>query len=300
LAAALLSKAKIKTLPVFTCSDFGNINTNVPGLTQLSNIGLWLSGDNLAAYYEPTKSEIKSGPLSFFSRMAWLAGNDEQPTIRINGTEKSSLNNVRIDLFYDEGKKRFVGTGFCSATNYFNQYQKMTGMKNEAFEYFEELVSSVFKNAKLISYNPLGEFKILNSVFSFHFEIESLAYDDDKILLNLGESNCGIFANLPENTELFHNQRTSPIHLPCQMSQNIKLNLDLNGLDLISYPEDKLIKNEAGNFGITSKITGKKLTITRSLTLAKTYYTGEEWLQFRTLLLADRNENNRLILIDED
>ncbi len=301
LAAALFSKANIKTLPVFLNPGFGNINVDVAELTQLSTLGLWLSGENLAAYYDPITSEIKSGPLSFFSRMAWRAGNDEKPNIRINGLDKTSTNNIRIELSYDADKKNFTGSGYFSATNYFNQYLQIAGMKNEAFTYFEELVSSIFKNAKLTGCNP-SEFTDLKTIYGFQFELDSLTIDkQDRIELILGESAYGILANLPINTELYHNQRTSPMHFPCLMSQNIELTLDLKGLDLIHYPEDNSIENEAGNFIVhsakTDKNDKKSLTVVRSLILTKTDYTAEEWLPLRTLLLADRNDGNRLILV---
>jgi len=300
LAAALFSKAEIKTLPVFLNPDFGEVNTDIPGLMQLSILGLWLSGDDLAAYYDPITSEIKSGPKSFFSRMAWLAGTDERPNIRIRGADKTSINEIKIELSYDTEKNRFSGTGYFSATDYFNQYLQIAGMENEAFSYFEELVSSIFENAKLTDYNP-SEFSRHRSIFGFRFELDSLAFDKmDRMELSLGESSCGILANLPDNIELFHNLRTSPMHFPCPMSQNIELTLNLEGLDLIAYPEDNQIENEVGNFVIHSTKTDKKLTVSRSLVLSKINYTAEEWLPLRTLLLADRNDNNRLILIKED
>ncbi len=300
LAAALFSKAKINTLPVFLSPGFGNINVNVSGLTQTSTLGLRLSGENLAAYYDPISSEIKSGPLSFFSRMAWLAGNDEKPSIRISGSDKTSTNDIRIELSYDADKKSFTGLGYFHATNYFNQYLQMAGMKNEAFTYFEELVSSIFKNVKLTGCNP-SEFTHHKTIFGFQFELDSLTIDnEDRIELTLGESTCGILANLPSGIELYHNQRTSPMHFPCLMSQNIELTLNLEGLDLIHYPEDTSIENEAGNFAVNSVKTDKKLIIARSLVLTKTDYTAEEWLPLRTLLLADRNDGNRLILVKDD
>ncbi len=303
LAGALFSKAGISTLPVLLSPSFGDMNINVPGLTQLSELGLWLSGENLAAYYDPISSEIKSGPHSFFSRMAWLAGNDETPNIRINGVDKTSINDIRMELSYDAEKNRFTGTGYFSASNYFNQFLEMAGMDNEAFEYFDNLVSSIFENAKLTSCNP-SEFSLLRTVYGFQFEIDSLTIDKDKrIELNLGESTCGILANLPDNIELFHNQRTSPMRFPCLMRQNIELTINLKGLDLIAYPEDNKIENEIGKFSVHSTETdknGKKLTVARSLILNKIDYSAEEWLQLRTLLLADRNDGNRIILLKED
>lgn len=300
LAAALFSKAGISTLPVFLSPDFGNIYISVASLTQLSTLGLWLSGENLAAFYDPVASEIKSGPLNFFSRMAWLAGNDEQPYIRIRGMDKISVDDIRIELSYDAEKNGFTGKGYFSSTNYFNQYFQIAGVENEAFSYFEELVTSIFDNAKLTNCNP-SEFSRLRTIFGFQFEIDSLKIDDDdRIKLNLGESTSGIMANLPANIELFHNQRTSPMHFPCLMRQNIKLILNLDGLDLIAYPEDNEIENEAGKFAILSTKTDKKLTITRSLVLTKINYAAEEWLPLRSLLLADRNKSNRLILLEED
>ncbi len=303
LAGAMFSKAGINTLPVFLSPCFGDININVPGLTQLSELGLWLSGENLAAYYDPISSEIKSGPQSFFSRMAWLAGNDETPNIRIKGDDKTSINDIRIELSYDAEKNRFTGTGYFSASNYFNQFLELAGMDNEAFEYFDNLVSSIFENAKLTSCNP-SEFTRLRSIFGFQFEIDSLTIDkEERIELSLGESTCGILANLPDNIELFHNQRTSPMRFSSLMRQNIELTLNLEGLDLIAYPENNKIENEIGKFSIHSTETdknGKKLTVARSLILNKTDYSAEEWLSLRTLLLADRNDNNRIILLKED
>jgi len=300
LAAALFSKAGIKTLPVFLSPSFGNINIEISGLTLMNRLGLWLSAENLAAYYDPITSEIKSGPVSFFSRMAWLAGSDEKPNIRINGLDKTSSNDIRIELSYDADKKSITGSGYFRATNYFNQYLQMAGMENEAFTYFEKLVSSIFENAELTACNP-SEFTRLKTVFGFQFTIDSLTIDDrDRIELTLGESTCGILANLPSNIELYHNQRTSPMHFPGPMSQNIELTLNLDGLELLHYPENNSLENETGSFAVNSIETEKKLIVIRSLKLSKSDYTAEEWLPLRTLLLADRNDGNRLILVKNE
>ena len=299
LAAALFAKAKIGTLPVFLSPIFGDIDVNVPGTASLSEFGLWLSGENLAAFYDPVNSEIESGPIKLYSRMAWRVGADEKPEIRIRGMEKISQNDISIELKYDKESKKFIGSGFFYADNYFAPYLAMAGLKDEALSYLGELISSIFENAKITGYNP-SDFSLVKTIFGFQFEFDKPEPDNQgRIPILLGESNDGILANMPDDIKLYHNMRTLPIKLPCIMNQKIELNLKLDDLNLIHTPQDDSLENDAGMFSIRSKKWENKLTVTRVLNLTKADYAGDDWLSLRALFLADRNEGNRLILLED-
>ncbi len=297
LAAALFSKAGISTLPAFFAKSYGDIDVNVPGTARLSEFGLWLSADDLAAYYDPFDGDIKSGPNGFFSRTVWLAGTDDKPGIRINGLDKSSRSDVVIELSYDAEKKSFSGSGYLFADNYFTPYLEMAGLDDEAFTYLDTLVSSIFENAKLTGYNP-NEFARNRTIVGFKFDMEKPEADKpDQINLEIGEATCSIPASLPENTELYHNMRTSAVRFPCKLSQKIAVILNLKGLETVYFPGNDSLHNAAGDFVIHSVKTDKKLIVVRQLDLSKNEYLPEDWPVLRELLLADRNDGNRKVVI---
>jgi len=58
LAAALLGKAGIKAQPVFLGRGYGSVDERVPTLARMLGIGVWLTGDNLDAYYDPQHGTV--------------------------------------------------------------------------------------------------------------------------------------------------------------------------------------------------------------------------------------------------
>ena len=297
LAAAMFSHAGIESRPVFLGKGHGNIDVGTPTLSRMTDIGVWISGDDLEAYYNPASSKISNGPANIYNRTVWLPHFDDNPNLSFaSGTEYSSLD-IRIDLAFDSKKDLFTGKGYLYVDKGFNPYDRMTGLANESKSYLGSVVSGLLKGAKITGYN-LSNFDRLRVSVGFELELKKPEPDDfDRLELVLDEPSGGIFDNLPRNVHLYDQKRSSRVDIPFLMNQKIELKLDLEGLEVVYSPADKIIGNSAGIFSVTVDRKDERLVITRKLNLTKTTYQPEDWPALRELLLADKHQRNQSLLL---
>ena len=297
LAAAMFREAGIETNPVFLGKGYGGIDEGAPTLSRMVGVGVWLSGGNLEAYYDPARGSVSNGPARIYNRTFWIAGSEDKPGVRLGSEDELSLMEVRIDLSFDEEKDMFMGTGYFHADNGFNPYDRMEGLAGEAKACLGSVVSGVLEGAKVTGYNP-SSFDRTGITVGFELELKKPEPDDlGRVSLIVGEPSGGISDKLPDNLRLFHQIRRSPVYLPCLMAQKVELRLDMKGLELVYHPSNSVKENSAGTFSLAVKETNNKLTIERQLNLAKTEYQSEDWADLWTLLLADRHEHSRTLLL---
>jgi len=297
LAAALFNDAGITTRPVFIGKNYGNINERTPALARFSGVGVWISANNLKAYYNPANGSISNGNTSLFNRTIWFPGDKDKPEPYLCDANEKSVFDVRIDLAFDDKKDIFTGTGYLYADNKFSPYDRMEGLENEAKKYLESVSSSLIEDAEIIEYNP-SKFDHLKVIVGFKLELEKPEPDDlDRIKLIMEEPSGGIADYLPDNVKLYHQKRSSRIYMPCPMNQKVELNLDLKGIDVLYSPANKTIENDAGSFSVTTAKKDDRITVIRKLDLIKTAYHSDDWQNLRELLLENSNENNQTLLL---
>jgi hypothetical protein len=297
LAAALFKEAGIETHPVFLGKGYGQVDEGVPSLSRMAGIGVWVSGDNLEAYYDPASGIVSNGSARIYNRTVWSPGFEDKPIVRINDDNKQSLIEVRIDLAFDTKKDCFNGTGYFYADNCFNPYDRMEGLAKESITCLGSVVSSLIKGAEVTGFNP-SVFNRSRVVLGFELELKKPEPDYlGRLQIVIGEPSGGIYDHLPGDVHLYHQTRSSRINLPCLMNQIVELRLDLKGLDIIYHATDQTAENGAGSFSIKTNQKDSKIVITRKLNLTKTIYQPEEWSILRTLLLADSHEKNQTLLL---
>jgi len=81
------------------------------------------------------------------------------------------------------------------------------------------------------------------------------------------------------------------------MNQKVEIRLNLKGSEIVYMPSDQRLENKAGKFNISVSRKDDRIIIRRELNLAKTIYQPDEWPDLRKLLLADRHERNRTLLL---
>jgi len=159
------------------------------------------------------------------------------------------------------------------------------------------VITGILDGAKVTAFNP-SRFSRLGVEMGLEVELKKPESDDlGRLQLVIGEPSGGVFDQLPDNIRLYHKERSSPVRIASLMKQRVQLRLDLNGLDVVYYPFDQIIENDAGCFSITVGKAEDRITITRELELTRSIYQPEEWPALRALLLADRHERNQTLLV---
>ncbi len=297
LAAALFEEAGIKPCPVFLGKSYGLVDEGVPALSRMVGVGLWVSGDDLEAYYDPASGTVFNGLTRIYNRTIWFPGFDDKPSVLTTAENKQSYIEVRIDLAFDTQKDCFTGNGYLCADNCFSPYDRMEGLAQESKKYLGSVVSSLIKGAEVTGFNP-SVFNRSRVVMGFELELEKPEQDESgRLKIIVGEPSGGVFDHLPADVHLYHQMRSSQVQIPCLMNQVVELRLDLEGLDVIYHATDQSLENGAGSFSIKTHRKDNKIVITRKLNLTKTIYQPEEWLALRSLLLSDSHEKNQTLFL---
>ena len=298
LAASLFKEAGFMIFPVFRGIGYGDINEDIPTLSRMDDIGLWVEGgDEVSGYYDPTGSRFHNGLHPIFGRTVWFPGNENDPQVTWRGESTESLLEIRIDIEYDSKEKNWHGKGLYKATHGFNPHDRMEGTDTEAKDFLGSVISGVIKEAELSGYNPIAfnRFTITTG-----FEFTAPLGDEDeygRYILTIDDPDGGIFDMLPNDVRLHIENRDSPTRLPGLMEQIISVSLDTSGCELVYIPEGHLVDNDMGSSQITRENKDKQINITRRLVLNKVDCAPSEWTLLRSLLLADKNERGRLVIM---
>jgi len=296
LAGALFRQAGLAAKPIFISKSIGSIQKEIPTLGQMQGIGLWLTGDFLKAYYDPAEEAITYGNNPINARSIWQSGIDSQPAVIMPQKGRSSVFDLQFDLSYDKDKNSLSGTGFLQADNAMNPYGRMLGLEDEAITYLNENLSGLVDGAEVTGYN-LSVFNDGEVIIGFEIELEKPETDFmDRLKIVIGEPSDGIGDLLPDNIRIYEATHFPTIKLPGLLSQQIKLQIDLDGLDIMYAPDDKIDANEAGSFSTIVVKTDDRLSVTRKLELSQTTYKPADWPALKELLLAEDHERNKTLL----
>jgi len=297
LMAALVKEAGLEVWPVFMAKAYGDIDDGIPSLNRMDEVGLWISGEGLEAYYCPAHSDVQNGLAPIFGKAIWLPGSETTPEVRWSGKGTTSTMIVKMDLSYCGEKKLLYGKGYLSSEGGLCPYDKMEGLNDEARSYLEDVAGSVLSGSKVKGYNPTS-FDRFNIAAGFKFKAKACSRDNlDRLVLNIESPSEGIFGSLPHDVHLYQHVRSTPVILPGTMTQKVCVNLELGDLELVSLPEAKTIENGAGKFVLKVTNEDGKIGLKRMLSLTKQRYEASDWNELRELLLADQNANNGLIIV---
>jgi hypothetical protein len=275
-----------------------------PTVMGLYDVAMEVWGFHSKIYYEPESGRIYSDRDILRERYYWRPGFDDERAwmTAADFFPRSALYFVKLELRYDKEAGNFTGNGVITAGKPYVPFGDVLGLNNEMHDYLSDLITGIFENAEITTYNP----EIIKETYvSLRFEFSVPKPDVDsygRIKLKLGEPPDGIFGMLPEDIELYHSERSSKIFLPANAAQLIKIRLDLDGLEAIYYPEEIFLGDRGddiyNHFTINSKIDENYLTISRTIMLGRTHFSfSKDWPGMRQLLLAETHDRNQTIYL---
>ncbi len=298
LAAALFAEAGFTVSPIFRSSEHINITDYVPTLDRFDGVALWISGDGVEAYYNPSNSTIHNGLNQIFGRTIWLPGVEDKPNMRWSGKGESSKYELCLEVNVDTEEANINGKGFYSVSGGFCSYEDMEGTGNQAENHLESVVSGVLTGAGIDSYNPVV-FDRFNVTMGLDYSA-GLSEEDDygRYIIEIGNPADGIIDRLPGDVHLNEDSRNSPVNLPGMSNQIVRVILNkCEKYDVYRIPETFILENSAGKFSVNVEEKCNKIIITREISLAETSFTADGWTDLRSLLLAETNERHRTVMI---
>lgn len=300
LAEALYTKAGFSAVPVFISDEFGAIDSNVPSLSRLGRIGIWVSGPDLEAFYDPEESTLQRGLSQITGRTIWSPGVDTQPGIRIGGTSEYSNMEIIIDLTINSDSDTISGHGFLYTDNCLNVFDRMEGLAGEAHEFLNEAMGGVLEGIEVTDYS-FNRFDIFSVIAGFDFNMKKPDKDNyGRLPLKTGDPAGGIYDHLPENISLYNAEHKSPVNLQCLMRRTVELRIKTGDLQPVYIPTDKKMENKAGGVIITVKQDNDRIDIRRELYISRVDFEPALWPDLRNLLLFDSNNQNRTVLLNAE
>jgi hypothetical protein len=297
LAAAMFSAAGLEVRPAYRGVGYGNINDGIPSLARMTGIGLRVDGNDLDAWYNPADGTIAHGSVWANHRTTWRPGVDSEPLVDQIGNPNNGRLEVRIDLSFDKEKDLFAGHGYLCAEDGLSPYSQMVGLAQEAKTYLGKVASGMIPGIEMTDYNP-DVFTPSKVTIGYGLELKKPEPDDfDRLPLVIGRPAGGIFDHLPDDFSLYHQERSSPVYVPCPMTQKVEFRLDTTGLEIIYIPSENNLNNEAGSISRTIDRNDDGIIIVRRLNLDRAVYGPDEWPALRALLLAASHEKNQTLLV---
>ncbi|NQU06084.1 MAG: DUF3857 domain-containing protein [Calditrichaeota bacterium] len=298
LAGALFKEAGFMVFPIFKGEGYGKIDEEAPCLSRMDGIAVWIShADGVEAYYNPVSSEVHNGLAPIFGRSIWFPGSGEDPNVKWRGEGTLSNLDLKLSVKYDAENEQWQGSGFYCASNWLNPFGDMEGLSNEASNYLQKVVSDVIVDAEIVDYSPV---KFNRFELSVGFEFTAPIGDEDdygRRQIIIGEPKGGLYDKLPSDVDLSKEYRGAPVVLAGLINQTISFRLDTDGLEIVYSPDESPIRNDIGEFQLSNEKREDCVIITRSLSLSSSKYDSEDWQMLRKLLLTDRSDRSRTLLV---
>jgi hypothetical protein len=298
LAGALFKEAGFMVFSIMRGKGYGDINEGVASISRMDGFAIWIShADGVEAYYDPVSSTVYNGLEPIFGRTIWFPGSGDDPEVRWRGEGTLSSLDLNLNIKYDSEKKQWHGTGFYNATNWLNPFGDMEGIGNEASTYIKKVISGVIADAEIVDYSPV---KFNRFELSVGFEFTASVGDGDNYgrhQLIIGEPKGGLYDKLPSDVDLAIEQRESPVILAGLINQKISFRIDTDGIEMVYSPDERQIESDAGKFHLSAEKRDDCIIINRNLMLSSFRYDSKDWQLLRELLLTDRGERSRKLLV---
>lgn len=300
LAAALFREIGLSAELAFAGLPPADAERRVPTLEWAEGPGLWVQGEEVQGYFDPSDSSLSRGAARVIGRAMWRPALDSEPAVGSGEPETRSTLDLRLDLHFDEDANAWKGSGVLTATYALCPFDRMAGLGTEAREYLDQSVTSVLGEAEVTDYNPLT---FGRSRVTVGFGVEVPTGEPDALgRLRLAVADPGEVSTVLGHASVHIEEETrgSGVNLPTAIERRVELRLDLGEFDVVFLPEARTLANSAGRFAIEAVEEDGEIRLVRELVLAKRRYAPGEWPDLRALLLADGNEGSRLLLLKQD
>jgi hypothetical protein len=298
LAAALFRLAGLDAQPFYRSAGPSGVDPDVPGLSRLRDVEVWVQGDHFRGLYDPADGTLSNRPHDLSGVATWMPAEGGAP--RQEPGEDGKAPESRFDLLLtlepsEDGG--WHGTGYWSADGLFSPYEDMAGLHEEALSTIGKVAASVLPEASVGGYNP--ETFEWNRV-AVGFDVSVPAEKPDaygRTGLSMGKPSGGIAALLPHDVHLYNERRDSPVALPGTMTQRVRLRVKTNDREVVHLPRAFEVKNETGSYASSSGKSGGWVVIEQTLHLNGGTVAPAEWPDLRDLLLEQSDAGKREILV---
>jgi hypothetical protein len=201
-----------------------------------------------------------------------------------------------LTLAPDEGGG-WKGSGYLSADGRFCPHGEMVGLHGEALSQIGRIAASVLAGAAVESFNP-EVFETDRVTVGFDVKTEASEPDaHGRTSITVGDPAGGLVAQLPSDVHLYHETRTSPVLLPGEMAQRIRIRLKTADRKIVHLPESHVLENAVGRYTLSAEEKDGWVMIDREITLDLTTIPPQAWPDLRALLLEEMDAAGRTILI---
>jgi len=167
----------------------------------------------------------------------------------------------------------------------------------EALSQIGRIAASVLAGAAVESFNP-EVFETDRVTVGFDVKTEASEPDaHGRTSITVGDPAGGLVAQLPSDVHLYHETRTSPVLLPGEMAQRIRIRLKTADRKIVHLPESHVLENAVGRYTLSAEEKDGWVMIDREITLDLTTIPPQAWPDLRALLLEEMDAAGRTILI---
>lgn len=308
LAAALFQEVGCRVELWFGSHGNGEIDEGVPTLARMRLDGLslyWLSDEeSLDAVWEIEPGRLDFTHTSTIGRTLWRLprtnpGNPEwrQLTTVRGSNWKPSFCKVACDLRWDADKKSWLGEGWLAADAVLCPDRQAGSEVSAVRKHLDGVVGGIVAGMVVQDFSPRSRG---SDMVEWRFDLQPSAAKRDslgRLPVVIGSPSGGLRDVLPHDVDLSQAERGSPVRLPGQLVETVRVSLALGGLEVVRLPEPVDLDNDVGSLDLTVERDGQKVTIIRTIRLTQIDVAPEQWPALRELLLAEADPGNRTVLL---
>lgn len=297
LATALFREAGCSVLPAFRGRGYRDIDESVPSLARFDGVYLWIEGGGVEACYDPEYGILAHGRSSFAGRATWMPAKWDEPRTEFGSGRSDGA--LSVDMTLEAAEEGWAGTGFLSAAGRLSPYGAMTGLSGETESHLADVASSVLPGSDVseIGILALDEDDV---AAGFAFTVDMGEPDElGRTRIEIGDPDGGVADALPGDVHAYGATRSSPVLLPCPMSETVTVRIRPGDLEVVRLPDNQLLENATGRFALTvTEDDDGWIEISRELAISTSTIPAARWSELRSLLLAHAHERNRTILLE--
>ncbi|MBD3179207.1 MAG: DUF3858 domain-containing protein, partial [Candidatus Latescibacteria bacterium] len=300
LGAAMLREAGLGAELIFISKNTAASVSAPAQVSSFDRVLLRITAGGILGFYDPVSGEFIKGLSHLYGKAIWAPESARQPSIFQDPEGEQSRSAYRITLELTPSPSGpWEGTGYIDAGGIFSCYQEMSGPGGRASSFINRIISSLLPGAEGCQFNPeLFTREQVSARFSFSISPEP-EEKDGKVRIELGDKPAGgLLEKLPASLQLCHNARTSPVILPAEMIQVVRLRINTGDLEAGHLPRNREITNSAGAFILSAERGNGAVTIRRELRLKQTRVPAPEWPGLRELLLEESDISGRTVILE--
>lgn len=295
LAATLMRAAGLTVEPVYIAGGIAFSAPEVPGLARLGQVQVLVSGERLAALYDPGSGTLAEGERALYGRSVWKPASGEAPRL-FEAQTALSVYNLALTL-EPRAEGGWKGAGYLEAGGAVCPYGEMAGLGGQTRAFLSALAAAVLPGAEVGAYS-LEVFGPAQVAAGFEFTLPAGKPDaQGRQRLVLGNPRGGIASLLSADVKLHHEQRGSPVAIPARALQRISLNIRSGADAIVSAPRPLRLENETGRFALNVEQRAGRLVLERELLLEGGAIPAEAWPALRALLLEEHDPAARTVIV---